>query len=275
MLSAPSRRRRAATALALVVAALSGTATAVTSGAAAPAAAATSQPASQTGLGLFPRVLQWSGVTWLIYDRDQQGPERVPLANSAQAVHVDSHGRLHLRITKVNGVWRSVELQSQSPMGYGTYRMQVDTRTALFDPYTVLGMFIFRPGSRQYTNEIDVEDSRFPNLLRAPNNAQFAVQPYRAPNHEHGYHIKRSYQHLRQQFTWLPGAGGRGIARFSTRLGHTARSPLVARWSYHGRSVPTAQNMHLYLNLWTNHGRPPVHGTHAAVIDSFTFIPAR
>jgi hypothetical protein len=275
MPSAHRRWRRIGPAALLVATGLTGIATAVGAGAATSTSAARPVAAHTSGLGLFPRYLTWSGVTWLVYDRDQSGPQRVPLANSEQAVHVDSRGRLHLRIIKVNGVWRSVELKSLNPMSYGTFRMQVDTKTALFDPYTVLGMFIFRPGSKQFTNEVDIEDSRFPNLLRAPNNAQFAVQPYRAPNHEHGYHIKRSYEHLRQQFSWLPGPGGRGFARFSTRLGRSAHSPLVARWSYHGRSVPTAQNMHLYINLWTNHGRPPVHGTHSAIIDSFRYTPAR
>ncbi len=238
-------------------------------------AAATNTAAAVEGprLTLFSRVLNWSGMSWLVYAADQQGPENVPLSNSAQSVYVDSRGRLHLHIRKINGVWRSVELESLQQLHYGTYRMQVDTPTARFDKWTVLGMFVYRPGSKQLTNEIDIEDSRFPNLLQAPNNAQFAVQPYYKPHHEHHYALKKTYQHLRQQFTWLPGSGGRGTARFQTRLGTTAHSRLISRWTYHGHSVPTQQNMHLYLNLWTNHGKPPVNGTHSAIIDSFTYRP--
>jgi hypothetical protein len=241
------------------------------SGAGTAAVAATGT--SQAGL-LFPRLLNWSGITWRVYAEDQKGPENVPLTNSNDAVHVDAKGRLHLRIMKVNGVWRSVELESVNPVDYGLFRMQVDTKTAQFDKWTVLGMFIFHPGGSARSNEIDIEDSRFPNLLRAPNNAQFTVQPYYKANHEHGYQIKKNDQPLVQQFTWHPGANGKGFARFQTRHGTTSHSRLVARWAFHGGSVPVDRNMHLYLNLWTNHGKPPLHGGHSATIDSFTYRPS-
>lgn len=221
------------------------------------------------GLGLLPRVLTWSGETWLVEASSQNGPEKVPLSNACGAVYVDSKGRLHLKITKINGVWRSVELESLSAVSYGTYRITVATPTADFDPWTVLGLFVFRPGSKPYTHEIDIEDSRFPNLLRAPNNAQFAVQPYRARNHEHGYQLKKSYARIIQQFSWHPGR-----ASFSTRLATTSPSRLIARWHFRGADVPVANGMRLYLNLWTNQGKPPLHGTHTAVIDSFSHTPA-
>jgi len=238
-------------------------------GAAASAPAAATKPAS-----LLPRILHWSGQDWQIYADLQQGPEKVPLSNSQAAANVDSRGRLHLRINNVSGVWRSVELETVNPLGYGTYTMKVDATPAKFDPWVVLGMFTFTPGGTPYQNEIDVEDSRFPNLLRAPNNAQFAVQPYYVRNHEHGYYLKPTVHHLFQQFTWLPGSHGVGTARFQTRAGSRARSPLIARWHFRGKSVPKPGSEHLYLALWTNQGKPPNHGTHAAIIRSFSFRPA-
>ncbi len=220
------------------------------------------------------RVLNWSGHTWLIYPQDQAGPENVPLSNSTKAVFVDSLGRLHLQITKVNGVWRSVELESLDPVSYGTYTMQVDTKTALFDPYTVLGMFVYRPGSKNHTNEIDVEDSRYPHLLKAPNNAQFVVQPYFARGHLHPYPLTANDGQLRQQFTWLPGTPGNGIAKFETRRGTSAHAPVIAQWTYQGYSVPIPLDMHLYINLWTNQDKPPLSGTHSAIISSYSYVPA-
>jgi hypothetical protein len=227
-------------------------------------------PNSTTSL----RVLNWSGHTWLVYPEDQAGPENVPLSNSTKAVYVDSRGRLHLNIIKVHGVWRSVELESLDPVSYGTFTMQVDTKTALFDPYTVLGMFVYRPGSKNHTNEIDIEDSRYPHLLKAPDNAQFVVQPYYAPQHLHPYALTAADGHLRQQFTWLPGTPGNGIATFETRLGSSADSPLVSQWTYQGYSVPVPLNMHLYINLWMNQNKPPTTGTHSAIISSYSYVPA-
>jgi hypothetical protein len=237
---------------------------------------ATSTPAAAAKpAGLLPRLLNWSGQSWQVFADLQSGPERVPLSNSQAAASVDSRGRLHLNITKTGGVWRSVELETSNALGYGTYTMKIDTATAKFDPWVVLGLFVFKPGGTPYRNEIDIEDSRFPNLLRAPNNAQFAVQPYYVRNHEHGYYLKPRYQHVFQQFTWLPGKNGKGIVRFVARAGSSARSPLIARWHYQGKATPKPDSMHVYLTLWTNHNKPPKHGTHAAVIRSFSFTPAR
>lgn len=264
----PSARRgwRAAPAAGLAILSLL---TVVAVGGAAPAPAAANKPG-----GLLPRFLTWSGQTWQIYADLQQGPEKVPLSNSTAAANVDSRGRLHLNIIKTGGVWRSVELETTNALGYGTYTMKVDTTTANFDKWVVLGLFVFKPGGTPYRNEIDLEDSRFPNLLRAPNNAQFAVQPYYARNHEHGYYLKPRYHHIFQQFTWLPGHNGNGIVRFQARDGSSAHSPLIARWHYIGKSVPKPNSLHVYLTLWMNHGKAPNHGTHSAIIRSFSFKPA-
>jgi hypothetical protein len=220
------------------------------------------------------RVLRWSGHTWLVYPNDQAGPENVPLSNSTSAVHVDSRGRLHLAVVHERGTWRSVELESLDPVSYGTYSMVVDTATAKFDPYTVLGMFVYRPGSKKLTNEIDIEDSRFPHLLKPPDNAQFTVQPYYTQGNQHGYQLRASSQHIFQQFTWLPGTPGNGIARFQTRLGTTPHSPLIDKWAYQGYAVPAPLNMHLYLILWMNKNQPPLNGTHSAIIRSYSFDSA-
>jgi hypothetical protein len=238
-------------------------------GGATRAPAAASKPA-----GLLPRTLNWSDHTWQVFADLQQGPERVPLTNSPAAAYVDSRGRLHLNIIKSGGVWRSVELDTASPLGYGTYTMKVDTATAKFDQWVVLGMFVWKPGATPFRNELDIEDSRFPNLQQAPKNAQFAVQPYYEKNHRRGYYIKPSHHHLFQQFTWLPGHHGNGVAKFETRAGSTAHSPLIAKWVYKGKSVPKPNNLHLYLTLWMNHGKAPKHGTHSAIIRSFSFKPA-
>ncbi|HWC35158.1 MAG TPA: hypothetical protein VG650_10060 [Mycobacteriales bacterium] len=219
------------------------------------------------------RLISWSGRPWLVYSNASNGPEHVKLTNSTRAIWVDSRGRLHLHIVKIDGVWRSVELRSLNTVSYGTYRLVNDTATGKFADQTVFGMFVYRPGTKTYTNEIDVENSRFPRYLKPPNNAQFAVQPYKEPHHEHAYHVKPSYEPLFQQFTWYPPSGGAGAVKFETRVGSTPHSPLLARWRYYGYSTPTASNMYLYIDLWLNHGKAPKNGTHSAVLRSLTVAP--
>jgi hypothetical protein len=219
------------------------------------------------------RLISWSGLPWLVYSNASNGPERVKLTNSTRALWIDSRGRLHLHIVKIDGVWRSVELRSLNTVSYGTYRLINDTATGKFADQTVFGMFLYRPGTKKYTNEIDIENSRFPHYLKAPNNAQFAVQPYNHRHHAHPYHVKPSYSPLFQQFTWYPPYGGAGTVKFQTRVGSTRHSPLLTRWTYHGASSPTDQNMYLYLDLWLNRGKAPKHGTHSATLRSLVVSP--
>lgn len=270
-----TRALTSAAALAAVAFLAVGTAASGAATATGPAVDGTARTLSSPGPNgdSTPRLLSWSGRVWLVSHNGEQGPEKSPLTNSTRAVWVDSRGRLHLHIVKINGVWRSVQLKSLYTVGYGTYRLINDTATGRFAPQTVFGMFVYRPGTKTYTNEIDVENSRFPRYLKAPNNAQFAVQPYTAPHHEHAYHVKPSYVPLFQQFTWYPPSHGAGTVTFETRVGNTPHSPLLTRWKYYGYSTPTASNMHLYINLWLNHRQAPKHGTHTAVLRSLTVTP--
>ncbi|HVX69272.1 MAG TPA: hypothetical protein VHA79_06230 [Mycobacteriales bacterium] len=278
----PSRFRvtspRALAAVAMVmIAGVLGLGTAATGAAPAQHAGAPTHAAVMAGPGRkgdnVLRLIPWSGRSWLVYSNSSKGPEGVKLTNSSRAIWVDSRGRLHLHIVKIDGVWRSVELRSVSTVSYGTYRLINDTATAKFADSTVFGMFVYKPGTKTYTNEIDIENSRFPRYLKAPNNAQFAVQPYNQANHAHPYHVKPSYVPLFQQFSWYPPVHGSGTVKFQTRVGSTPHSPLLTRWTYYGGSSPTANNMYLYIDLWLNHGKAPKNGTHSAILRSLTVTP--
>jgi hypothetical protein len=222
------------------------------------------------------RLLNWSGITWLVYPNcNNCGPEQTPTTNAASAIYVDSRGSLHLSVSKIGGKWRGVELRALTDVPYGTYQWIVNSSTADMDPWAVLGMFVYRPGTALFTNEIDIEDSRFPHLLQAPDNAQFTVQPYKPAGHQHGYYISPDYHPLLQQFTWSPafGAQTHGLVQFESRVGTNSRAPLLSRFSYGGYAVPTSENMQLFLVLWMNRDRPPTTGTHSAVIRSLTITP--
>jgi hypothetical protein len=235
---------------------------------AAPSAATRSGSLTHPGpAGSFlPSSLSWGGILWTVSPNGAQGPENDPVTNSSNAVYVDSRGRLHLSIIQLRGAWHSVELRSQYPISYGTYQLIIDSAVGRFSDRTVFGMFAYRPHTKKYTNEIDVENSRFPRYLPPPFNAQYAVQPYKQRGHEHHYQVKPSYAPLLEQFTWYPPSNGKGTVAFETRVGATSHSPLLARWKYYGESDPTDTNMYLYLTLWLNHGLPPTHGTHSIIL---------
>lgn len=219
----------------------------------------------------FASPLTWSGFAWTVMPNGAQGPENVRLTNSSNAVYVDSRGRLHLNIIQLQGSWHSVELRTQYPVTYGQYRLIIDTATGRFSDRTVFGMFAYRPHAKKYTNEIDVENSRFPRYLPPPFNAQFAVQPYTSAHHEHHYQIKPSYSPLFEQFTWYPPSNNKGTVAFETRVGATSHSPLLTRWKYYGESDPVDRSVYLYLTLWLNHGLPPQHGTHSIILRSLKY----
>lgn len=222
------------------------------------------------------RLLNWSGITWMVYPNCPHcGPEQTPTTNAGKAVYVDSRGWLHLKVSKIGGVWRGVELRALSDVPYGTYRWVVNSRTADLDPWAVLGMFVYRPGTAPYTNEIDIEDSRFPHLLPAPDNAQFTVQPYKVAGDQHGYYISPDSHPLLQQFTWSPAFGSEthGTVAFESRVGTTRRAPLLASFTYGGWAIPTSENMQLFVVLWMNKNNPPTTGTHYAVIRNLSITP--
>jgi hypothetical protein len=222
------------------------------------------------------RLLRWAGISWYVYPNcNDCGPEQTPTTNANSAVYVDSHGWLHMKVTKIGGKWRGVELRALNRPTYGTYRWIVDSAPAQLDPWAVLSMFVYRPGAKKQTSEIDIEDSRFPGLLPAPNNAQFVVQPYSVKGNLHPYHLYRSYHPLLQQFTWMPGVkyGGPGRVDYETHLGATLQGPVIDKWSYTGYFVPTPQSMQLFVILWMNKNRPPTRGAHSAVIRSLTIKP--
>ncbi|HVX69271.1 MAG TPA: hypothetical protein VHA79_06225 [Mycobacteriales bacterium] len=222
------------------------------------------------------RLIKWSGLTWYVYPNcGNCGPSHTPTTNSRDAVYVDGRGRLHLAVTKIGGKWSGVELRALNRPTYGTYRWIVDTATASMDQWAVLGLFVYRPGAKKFTSEIDIEDSRFPHLLRAPNNAQFVTQPYFVKGNLHPYSISPEEHPLTQQFTWYPGtpSGGPGSVDFMTRVGDARNAPILDQWSYRGYSVPSSPQMQLFIVLWMNQNKAPTTGAHSAIIRSLTIRP--
>jgi hypothetical protein len=227
--------------------------------------AATPQTASPVTAAL--PLLSWSGQLWLVYPANSYGPDGYgTLSDSHDAVHVDAKGRLHLKITKVHGAWRGAQLELLNPINYGKYSFVVGSATAKLAKPIVLGMFVYKPATKAYTDEIDLEDSKSLIGLGYPRDAQYVVQPYKIPSHIHRYKIKKKYSTTRQQFTWHQHK-----VDFVTRAGKSKHAKKLASFSYHGPAVPDPSNEHVYINLHLHTKHPPTNGKRHVILDSFTY----
>jgi len=212
------------------------------------------------------RLQPWSGETWLVFPNSANGPDGPGrLSDSTQAAHVDTHGRLHLQVTKVNGRWRGVQLEALNPLNYGTYRFVTASPVGSLATSLVLGMFVYKSSQVRYTNEIDLENSRSLIGLGYPRDAQYVVQPYTKANHVHRYAIRRKYKTVTQEFTWRPGR-----VSFVTHVGTSATGKRLSHFSYAGPDVPQPGNEHLYINLHFHGFNPPTDGRRTVILKSFS-----
>jgi hypothetical protein len=199
------------------------------------------------------RTITWSGQTWTVKDSGATivgpGPNRFSAATSN--VWVDSAGRLHLRIAKVNGIWASAEVISAKSFGYGTYRWTLASRVDGLDPNAVLGLFTWNDDPAYDHREIDVEVARWGNAAD-PTNAQFVVQPYDTPGNLQRFGVTSAVPSV-HAFSWSPGSLG-----FSS----TGAVP----WAYSGPGVPVAGGENARMNLWLFGGRPPLDGQPVEVV---------
>jgi hypothetical protein len=209
------------------------------------------------------RLQPWSGETWLVFPNSANGPDGPrTLSDSTQAVNVDSAGRLHLRITKVNGKRRGVQLEALNPLNYGTYRFVLGSPVGDLATSLVLGMFVYKASQYKYTNEIDLENSRSLIGLGYPRDAQYVVQPYYKANHIRRYAVRRKYKTVTEQFTWQPGH-----VSFVTRTGSGKQ---LGHFSFSGPDVPVPGNEHLYINLHFHGKKSFTDGRRTMILNSFT-----
>jgi hypothetical protein len=217
------------------------------------------------------RLINWAGQVWEVAPPSQLGPNMDRMSDSAAAAHVDSQGRLHLSMTKVNGGWRSVELSVLTPTwSYGTYKFVTTASIAHLAKPLDFAMFLIRP-SKHLQNEVDLEDSRALLGMHGGLDAQYVVQPYYRPGHIHLYRIKAHQKTVQQSFTWRPSD-----VRFATRPGVNGRNSPLAHFHYHGPSAPADFGMYLHINLFVHarhHKNRIGKGVRSVVLDSFTFTP--
>lgn len=238
----------------------------VTSSACLPASILQQSVASTIATRSAPnmRTIQWSGLDWWLKSV-YWGPGPNFFTNSTNNVFVDGQGRLHLRITHVNGNWYCSEIVSHRTLGLGSYYFYLDTPVDALDPNITLGLFTWSNAPDFTHREIDVEGGRWGDSGDY-NNAQFVVQPYNFSNHLVRYRVPPSAINSMHSFNWQSDS----IA-FTAVTGTTT----VASWTYTSGfgTVPPSCDENVRLNLWLNNPSGPINGQEAEVIvNKFVFI---
>jgi hypothetical protein len=223
-----------------------------------------SRPASTTN------TISFSGYEWEVRSgTGGPGPNRWKEANA----WVDENGYLHLKISKVGGLWYCAQVQTLKQLGFGTYQFQVRGRVDELDPNIVLGLFNYT--GPDGTNEIDIELSRWgdPDYY----NGSYTVWPAQA-----------GYQHKTHSFSFSLAGWNYSTYRFrwsSTRIFFQSlygrrddNRHQFASWFYGPRAylqrIPQ-NSLPAYINLWLMLGRAPTNGKGIeVVISSFKFMPA-
>jgi hypothetical protein len=211
------------------------------------------------------RTISFSGIPWTVKESGGEawGPGPNVFSSDPETVFVDAAGRLHLRITQKDGVFRCAEVIAQRSFGYGTYLFSLDSPIANLDPSVVLGLFTWSDDEAEAHREIDIELSRWGGDTAT--NAQYAVQPYETPGHLHRFSMLSGAFPTVHGFTWRPTS----VAFLSA-----AGNVILQRPSYTGGGVPRPGGESPRINLWLYEGKAPLLGQPVEVIVSrFQFLP--
>ena len=227
--------------------------------------------------GRFPgtRKVNFSGYRWVIKKSDSSigkiGPGGNYFSDDPQDVWVDAEG-MHLTITKKGQDWFCTEAILETPLGYGTYVLEILGSIDVFDPNIVMGFFTWddiapwvpanpNPNFR----EVDVEFSVWGDAGSSLN-AQFVVQPYLTQGNRHQFHFEVPQdQTSRHAFAWQQQAiSFQSVSRAVTE-----------DWTYTGSNIPSPGGESIRLNLWLIGGEAPANGQYTElVIRRFEFFPS-
>jgi len=173
------------------------------------------------------RSFHWSGYDWWVKSSTYPvGPGPNIFSDSTNNVSIDAQGRLHLRITNVDGAWQCAEIVSELTLGYGTYLFHLATPVDGLDPNVVLGLFTWSNEDDFANREMDVECGRWVSPSDYAN-AQFVVQPYTIPSHLVRYRIPTLATNATPSFNWETNAIAFACTTGTTAAATTATNALV------------------------------------------------
>jgi hypothetical protein len=227
-----------------------------------------------TAAPLHARTLEFAGRTWHVRDAAAGAPG--PNAWSQDNAWVDELGRLHLRIDRVDGVWRCAEVVLDTPLGAGTYEFRVVGRVDRLDRNVVFGLFSYPDPTvgSDLTHEIDIEFARWGDpAARAGHWTVYPTTAALAPVTQ-AFDVALEGSHSTHRFH-----RGRDTVRFQMLHGHQdGDAHEAAGWTYAPRDARrriSRAALPLHLNLWLFRGQAPSDGQPVEVIVSdFRLTPA-
>jgi hypothetical protein len=191
------------------------------------------------------RRIEFAGRTWIVKSTGGVpfGPGPNSWSDASDNVWVDALGQLHLRITQRDGRWQCAEVFTQSYVGYGSYRFEVEGAIDALPPEVVFAGFFYSDQG----DEADIEFSRWGDPQRA-SNAQFVVQP----DAVHPLEMQLTKPTSTHEIRWQPGR-----IDFTSWDGECRVAPApAASWSYTG-DVPSPDLERMRFNLWLFQGAAP------------------
>jgi hypothetical protein len=207
------------------------------------------------------RLVSFAGRDWVVKVGKKAGPGPNDFSDSAENVWVDGDG-LHLRITKGDAGWQAAEVFLLESLGYGVYEFVVGSPIDALDRNAVFSGFVYESADR----EIDVEFSSF---LASPNNAQYVVQPYGAPDHLRTFAMPAAPVSL-HRFEWRADH-----VSFESWAGAEPRDDArISEWRFAGGPIPPPGGEAMHFNLWLFGGSAPVGATgDHVVVRAFRYLP--
>lgn len=210
-----------------------------------------------------PTTIEWSGFTWHVKEHNRKiGPG--PNFFSASNVSVDvANDDLRMSIRRSGKKWTVAEVIADASLGYGTYTWTIRSAPDV-DPNVVIGMFTWNDDPAYAHREIDIEFARWGNAAD-PTNAQYVVQPWDAPNHDHRWAQPAGLTNTVHSFTWAPGQ----VDFISRRADGT----ILASYTYTGSDVPIPGGEQPRINLWLFRGAAPTDGRPVEIVfDAFSYV---
>lgn len=207
------------------------------------------------------RTIQFAGVRWIVKS-GFGGPGPNNWSDSPQSVWVDSLGRLHLKIRKINGAWHCAEVYTEHVTDYGEHRFLTEGFIDRMDKSAVLGMFVYADDR----NEIDIEYTKWGQAGNR-NTGHYTVQPYTTSTNVWDFPARLDSVRSTHFFNWQPDS-----IRFGSIQGHYLAEPdsakrYLQRWTYKGRDIPNPlRRLKTRINLWLFRGAAPTDTSNLEVI---------
>lgn len=210
-----------------------------------------------------PSAIDWSGFSWSVKSYSRKIGPGPNFFSAANVTHDPATDDLRLRIQRSGNRWTTAEVIANASLGYGTYTWTIKSAPDV-DPNVVIGMFTWNDDPAYAHREIDIEFAKWGNAADSTN-AQYVVQPWDAPDHDHRWTQAPGLTNTIHSFTWAPGR----VDYLST----TNAGGQIAAYTYAGSDVPVPGGENPRINLWLFRGAAPTNGQAVEVVfDSFAFI---